>query len=792
MDVLIMIATTAAYSYSLLVLIYFWLIDADRSPKTFFETPPMLLVFISLGRWLENIAKGKTSEALNKLLSLKATEATLVHLNDNGNVVNETLIPIQLVHRGDMIKVKPGSKIPVDGRVFSGQANVDESLITGESMPVSKTIGSYVIGGSINQDGTLIICTTHIGKDSTLSSIVKLVEEAQTDKAPIQQLADKIAGIFVPIVILLSLITMIIWVIIGPDNINIIKKYNVNNHSNMSETEIVYQFAIQCSITLLLIACPCSLGLATPTAVMVGTGIGALNGILIKGASALENLSRVNCLIFDKTGTLTNGFQQVTELFLFDNCPIDKMEKRLRQLLILIMSVESHSEHPIGKSIVKYCSRLFKDPILLKCDQFRLKNGFGVSCQISNENLLNNTSNFKPDFNRINFEESEDYLRFKLDRSLVNCLIEDVHQNGSYFENLDLTKNSTVLIGTKEFVMINHQISIDPKILNKIEEFEQRGLTLALVVLNKKLICMIGLTDTIKSDARLTIFALKKKQNLSVAMLTGDNQRAADLVGKRIGIDRIYSKVLPSDKTAIIRQLQLEGYIIAMVGDGINDSPALAQADVGIAFSTGTDVAVEAADIVLIKDDLMDIYHAKDLSIKTVRRIRMNILFASLYNLIGIPMAAGILSPWGIVLKPWMGSAAMALSSISVLCSSLSLKKWRKIDRKSLINTSEAGIDYSAYKRNLVRNFNLFKTNASKKATDSFEKTRIQSDDCSIDERFQDSSSRHFSKIISLMPKYSKVNFFNDHIDHSPLLKNQDDDYDYDGNYDGNHLEKIV
>ncbi|OTF83848.1 copper-transporting ATPase 1-like protein [Euroglyphus maynei] len=326
--------------------------NADRSPKTFFETPPMLLTFISLGRWLEHIARGKTSEALTRLMSLKATEAILVEMDENKNIINEMAIDIQLVQRGDMIKVLPGTKIPVDGRVFDGSSTVDESMITGESRPVRKTSGSSVIGGSINMNGTLLICATHIGRQSTLSSIVNLVEQAQTDKAPIQQLADRIAGIFVPIVIILSAITLITWIIIGPKHLDIIQTYNIEHrYREMSSTEMIWQFAFQCSITVLLIACPCSLGLATPTAVMVGTGVGALNGILIKGGSALENFCKINCLVFDKTGTITHGSPQVTEVYLFATITTDVMD-HFRRIFLAISSAENQSEHPIAKSLI--------------------------------------------------------------------------------------------------------------------------------------------------------------------------------------------------------------------------------------------------------------------------------------------------------------------------------------------------------------------------------------------------------------------------------------------------------
>lgn len=387
MDVLIMLATTISYAYSIIILAYFMAIGADKSPRVFFETPPMLLAFISLGRWLEHIAKGKTSEALVKLMSLQPSEATLVEFDEEKqNILNEKLIDVELVQKGDFIKVIPGSKVPVDGRVFRGKSNIDESLITGESFPVVKGPGSEVIGGSMNQNGVLVVCATHVGKDSTLSHIVKLVEEAQTSKAPIQQLADKIAGYFVPAVMSLSLMTFIVWIFVGYNFHHIIDRYHLEKYSDMSDVEMIYQFAFQCAITVLLIACPCALGLATPTAVMVGTGIGALNGLLIKGAEPLETACKINCVIFDKTGTITRGCPEVTDIVVFSTLQQTERSSLLqyfKSVFAAFLTAESSSEHPFAKAVLEFGRRISPLDVYGKCRDFVAASGFGLECFVT-------------------------------------------------------------------------------------------------------------------------------------------------------------------------------------------------------------------------------------------------------------------------------------------------------------------------------------------------------------------------------------------------------------------------
>uniref|UniRef100_A0A3P9H299 P-type Cu(+) transporter n=1 Tax=Oryzias latipes TaxID=8090 RepID=A0A3P9H299_ORYLA len=650
MDVLIVLATSVAFSYSLVVLIVAMVERAKVNPITFFDTPPMLFVFISLGRWLEQIAKSKTSEALSKLMSLQATEATVVTLGSDNVILSEEQVDVELVQRGDVVKVVPGGKFPVDGRVIEGHSMADESLITGEAMPVTKKPGSTVIAGSINQNGSLLVSATHVGMDTTLSQIVKLVEEAQTSKAPIQQYADKISGYFVPFIVAVSVLTLIVWIIIGILDFSLVKKYFPGYNESISRAETVIRFAFQASITVLCIACPCSLGLATPTAVMVGTGVGAQNGILIKGGEPLEMAHKA--VVFDKTGTITYGAPKVVQV----KTVVEGNKMPLSRLLAIVGTAENNSEHPLGAAITKYCKQELGTESLGTCTDFQAVPGCGVRCQVSNTETVVKQGD----------SDSEDNNH----RNSVLVQISDTRTSSSSGP----TDLYVVLIGNREWMRRNF-LEITAEIDEAMMEHERRGRTASLCA--DMLCAMIAISDTVKPEAELAVQTLTN-MGLEVVLMTGDNSKTARVIAAQVGIRKVFAEVLPSHKVAKVEQLQQAGKIVAMVGDGVNDSPALAMADVGIAIGTGTDVAIEAADVVLIRNDLLDVVASIDLSKKTVKRIRINFVFALIYNLVGIPIAAGVFLPIGLVLQPWMGSAAMALSSVSVVVSSLLLKCYTK------------------------------------------------------------------------------------------------------------------
>ncbi|XP_010081366.1 PREDICTED: copper-transporting ATPase 2 [Pterocles gutturalis] len=641
MDVLIVLATTIAYVYSCVILMVAIIEKAEKSPVTFFDTPPMLFVFIALGRWLEHIAKSKTSEALAKLISLQATEATVVTLGPDHSIVREEQVAVELVQRGDIVKVVPGGKFPVDGKVIEGSSMADESLITGEAMPVTKKPGSTVIAGSINAHGSVLVDATHVGNDTTLAQIVKLVEEAQMSKAPIQQLADKFSGYFVPFIIIISTVTLIVWITIGFINFDVIQKYFPNQNKHVSKAELILRFAFQTSITVLSIACPCSLGLATPTAVMVGTGVAAQNGILIKGGKPLEMAHKIKTVMFDKTGTITCGVPKVMRVLLLGDMDVLSLKK----VLAVVGTAEASSEHPLGVAVTRYCKEELGTQSLGYCTDFQAVPGCGISCKVGGVEAVLGTAKegLELDANRSRDSTSHTYA---------------------------------VLIGNREWMRRNG-LHIANDVNDAMTDHEMKGQTAILVAIDGVLCGMIAIADTVKQEAALAVHTLKN-MGIDVVLITGDNRKTAKAIATQVGIKKVFAEVLPSHKVAKIQELQNGRRKVAMVGDGVNDSPALARADIGIAIGTGTDVAIEAADVVLIRNDLLDVVASIHLSKRTVRRIRINLILALIYNLLGIPIAAGVFMPVGLVLQPWMGSAAMAASSVSVVLSSLQLKCYKK------------------------------------------------------------------------------------------------------------------
>ncbi|XP_032966468.1 copper-transporting ATPase 1 isoform X2 [Rhinolophus ferrumequinum] len=602
MDVLIVLATTIAFAYSLVILLVAMYERAKVNPVTFFDTPPMLFVFIALGRWLEHIAKGKTSEALAKLISLQATEATIVTLDSDNILLSEEQVDVELVQRGDIIKVVPGGKFPVDGRVIEGHSMVDESLITGEAMPVAKKSGSPVIAGSINQNGSLLIRATHVGADTTLSQIVKLVEEAQTSKAPIQQFADKISGYFVPFIVIISIVTLLVWIIIGFLNFQVVETY-----------------------------------------------------------------FSVKVVVFDKTGTITHGTPVVNQVKIL----VESNRISRNKILAIVGTAESNSEHPLGAAITKYCKQELDTETLGTCTDFQVVPGCGISCKVTNIEGLLHKNNWKIEENNIKNASLVQIDASNEQSSTSSSMIFDAP-----LSNVLNAQQYKVLIGNREW-MIRNGLIINNDVDDSMTEHENKGRTAVLVAVDDELCSLIAIADTVKPEADLAVHILKS-MGLEVVLMTGDNSKTARSIASQVGITKVFAEVLPSHKVAKVKQLQEEGKQVAMVGDGINDSPALAMANVGIAIGTGTDVAIEAADVVLIKNDLLDVVASIDLSRKTVKRIRINFVFALIYNLVGIPIAAGVFMPIGLVLQPWMGSAAMAASSVSVVLSSLLLKLYRK------------------------------------------------------------------------------------------------------------------
>ncbi len=588
MDTLVVIGTTMAYIYSAFVTVLPELVmKIGIEAMPYFDTGAVIIGLILLGRYFEAKAKAGTSEAIKKLIGLQAKTARVLR---NGKEVD---LPINEVIIGDIIRVRPGEKIPVDGIIVEGESSIDESMITGESMPVDKMKGDVVVGATMNKTGTFVFKTTKVGGETMLAQIIKLVQEAQGSKAPIQRLADLVSSYFVPAVIMLAFITFGVWYIWGPAPSLL--------------------FALLNTVAVLIIACPCAMGLATPTAIMVGTGKGAEHGILIKDAESLETAHKINTIIFDKTGTLTKGTPEVTDII-----PIESISKD--ELLKLAGSIEKGSEHSLAEAIVKAAEE--KQFVLSKVEKFQAIPGHGVEGIVDGKRIV--------------------------------------------FGNKRLMDKENISIGAAG---------------DKISEMENSGKTVMMIALRQaqgeafKLVGLIAVADIIKESAKEGLLALQKL-GIEVAMITGDNQRTANAIGHILGINRILAEVLPDQKEAEVRKIQAEGKVVAMVGDGINDAPALAAANVGIAMGNGTDVAIEAADITLINKDLRSVAAAIVLSKKTMRTIRLNLVWAFGYNVILIPVAMGALYPlFKLLLNPIFASIAMATSSVSVVANSLLLKK---------------------------------------------------------------------------------------------------------------------
>lgn len=576
MDSLIAIGTSAAYLYSILVV--FGLVEGE----VYFEIGSILIAFVLLGKWLEARAKGKTGEAIKKLMGL--APKTAIVMRDG----SEQEIPLEQVVVGDIIRVKPGTKIPVDGILEEGNSSVDESMVTGESIPVEKNKNDIVIGGTINMHGSFLFKATKVGKDTLLAGIIKLVEDAQASKAPIQRFADRVSAYFVPTVISLALITFIVWYFIALQP---------------------FVPSLLAFVAVLVIACPCALGLATPTAIITGTGLGASMGILIKGGEALEAARKISTVVFDKTGTLTNGKPEVTDVSAVNGSSND-------EILQLATSIEKKSEHPLASAIIKKAES--QNVQLFEVNNFSAEPGHGVKGNVDGkEVILGNRKLFK-----------------------------------------------------KEDVSVE-------SVIGEVERLEQEGKTVMLIGADKKIAGWIAVADTAKPSAVPAIAKLKKS-GIEVVMITGDNKRTAQAIARQLGINHVLAEVLPQDKANEVKKLQAEGKKVAFVGDGINDAPALAQANLGIAIGSGTDVALETGQIVLVKNDLMDVVKSISLSRATFRKIVQNLFWALVYNVAGIPIAAGVFYPiFGWQLRPEIAGAAMALSSVSVVTNSLLLKRWR-------------------------------------------------------------------------------------------------------------------
>ncbi|KAG2648829.1 hypothetical protein PVAP13_1NG066800 [Panicum virgatum] len=622
MDVLVVIGTTASYVYSVCALLYGAF--TGFHPPIYFETSAMIITFVLFGKYLEVLAKGKTSDAIKKLVELAPATALLLLKDKEGKYSGEKEIDASLVQPGDTLKVLPGSKVPADGVVIWGTSHVNESMVTGESVPISKEVSSPVIGGTMNLHGVLHIQATKVGSGTVLSQIISLVETAQMSKAPIQKFADYVASIFVPIVITLSLLTFLAWFLCG--------WLGAYPNSWSAESSNCFVFSLMFSISVVVIACPCALGLATPTAVMVATGVGANHGVLVKGGDALERAQNVKYVIFDKTGTLTQGKATVTTAKIFSGMD-------LGDFLTLVASAEASSEHPLAKAILDYAFHF---------------HFFGK------------------------LPSAKDSIKKRKEEILSQWLLEVTDFSALPGKGIQCWINGKkILVGNRALITENG-VNIPDEAEHFLVDMELSAKTGILVAYDGGFIGLIGITDPLKREAAVVVQGLKK-MGVHPVMVTGDNWRTAQAVAKEVGIDDVRAEIMPAGKADVIRSLQKDGSVVAMVGDGINDSPALAAADVGMAIGAGTDIAIEAADYVLLRNNLEDVITAIDLSRKTFSRIRWNYFFAMAYNVVTIPVAAGVLFPFtGLQMPPWLAGACMAFSSVSVVCSSLLLRRYRK------------------------------------------------------------------------------------------------------------------
>ena len=582
MDTLIAIGTSVAYFFSLAVLLFEeQLIQLGIEPHVYFEVSATIITLILLGKYLEKRARGQASSAIRKLLDLQAKNATVVR---DGK---EIMIPVDQIVVGDTIIVKPGEKLPIDGEIIKGETSIDESMVTGESLPVEKGVGAKVIGATVNKSGSIRIVATKVGENTLLAHIIETVKRAQASRAPIQKLVDKISSVFVPIVIILALITFLMWFIFGP--------------------EPAFVRGLVSLISVLIIACPCALGLATPMSIMVGTGKGAENGILIKDAEALEVANKINYIVFDKTGTLTYGKPEV------DGFEIVARDTDPQFIKNAILAVEKLSHHPLAEAVVRYLSN---DTEVPEAEGFVDRSGFGVKA----------TVNGKP-----------------------------------------------VLIGTKK-LMESENIEVTKEADKLAEGWRDKARTVSYAAIDNKIAALIGISDLVKPNAKEVVATLKK-MGITPVMITGDNAKTAKAIGEQLGIQEILSEVLPQDKANKVKELQEGAKVVAMVGDGINDAPALATANIGIAMGEGTDVAIESSGVTLLRGDISLVPKAVNLSKSTVKNIKQNLAWAFGYNVILIPVAMGVLYPlFGILLNPILASGAMALSSVSVVVNALRLR----------------------------------------------------------------------------------------------------------------------